>query len=154
MQTQDGKNFSVISTGSLSNIRIQTFSHEAVGSIKGKQFIKDNLNLTGMEVSLNVMPPNTSMPFYHQHKENEELYVFIKGQGQFQVDGTTFDVEEGSIVRVATGGIRVWRNTGSNDLYCIVIQAKENSLANGTISDGVGVDKTVEWPEEMLATPA
>jgi len=154
MQIQNGRNFSVINTGALSNIKTQTFSHEAVGSIEGKQFIKDSLNLTGMEASLNIMPPNTSMPFYHQHKENEELYIFIKGKGQFQVDGSTFDVAEGSIVRVATEGIRVWRNTGSDDLYCIVIQAKENTLPVGNISDGIGVNKPVEWPEEVLATPA
>lgn len=27
------------------------------------------------------------MPFYHTHRLNEEIYLFLKGVGEFQIDG-------------------------------------------------------------------
>ena len=147
-------NYSVANIGALSNTKNAEFSHEAVGTIKGKNFIKDTLALTGMEVSLNVLPAKAGMPFYHIHNKNEELYIFVKGQGQFQVDDETFDVKEGSLVRVAPKGVRTWRNTGTEDLFYIVVQARANSMPTGDISDGSAVDKTLSWPEEEVSVEA
>ena len=151
MNTKMGTNHTIIDIGPLSNIQNAKFSHEALGTMKGKNFLKNDLGLSGMEVSLNIFPANTAVPFYHRHEQNEELYIFIKGQGQFQVDNETFDVKEGSMVRVAPPGVRTLRNNSNEELYYFVVQARANSMQTGTISDGSLVEKQIEWPETVSA---
>ncbi|MED2962327.1 cupin domain-containing protein, partial [Bacillus thuringiensis] len=103
---------------------------------------------TGMEVSLNVLPPGISMPFYHKHRENEELYIFVKGEGQFKIDDEILEIKEGTVIRVAQEGERIWRNNSSESLYFICIQAMANTLEESNIEDGIRLDKSVEWLEK------
>jgi mannose-6-phosphate isomerase-like protein (cupin superfamily) len=80
-------------------------------------------------------------------RPSEELYIFVKGQGQLLVDGEALDVREGTVVRISPEGARAWRNTSSEDLYYIVVQARAGTLANGTITDGVEVPGEPRWPQ-------
>jgi hypothetical protein len=68
----NGTNFSVVEAGSFGNLLSVT-----EGPSAGKYFLKDRLGLTGMEVSLNQVPEGGSVPFYHTHRENEELYLSL-----------------------------------------------------------------------------
>ena len=104
------------------------YTHPRLGEVKGKVFLREILGLSGMEVSLNALPPGGACSFLHAHKQNEELYVFLSGEGEFQVDGKVFPVEAGSAVRVAPEGMRAWRPTGSEPLSFLVIQVKAGSL--------------------------
>jgi len=130
---------------------VQAGLFEKLGSVteapaKGKFFLKAPLELTGMEVSMNQLPPRGKVPFYHKHKENEELYVFIRGQGQVQIDGHILEVSEGSAVRVAPQGVRALRNTSeTEDLIFIVVQAKEHSLTQWVMTDGIILEEPVKW---------
>jgi mannose-6-phosphate isomerase-like protein (cupin superfamily) len=138
-------NYSVNHAGAFSN-----FGNVTEGMLKGKIFLKDSLKLTSMEVSLNNLPPKAEVPFYHKHQENEELYIFLKGQGHLQVDGNEIDVFEGTSVRIAPDGVRALRNTSaSEDLYFIVIQAKESSLTQWVETDGVILEQPVEWGKSV-----
>lgn len=140
------KNHSVFEIGPMENLGHYAFNSKLLPSaIPGKKFLKDELDLTGMEVSFNIFPPGAAMPFYHRHREHEELYLFLKGRGQFQIDGKTIDVKEGTAIRVAPAGVRAWRNNSDQDLIYVVIQAKANSLLNGTIEDGAAVDQKITW---------
>ena len=144
----EGQNFTVAHIGQWTELDNYTFKHpKLTGAYPGKLFLKNLLKLTGMEVSLNKLPSGTQMPFYHKHQEHEELYLFIKGKGQFQIDGEVVDVREGTTVRVAPEGVRTWRNNSSEDLYFVVIQAKAKSLSGEDISDGIGVGHHVVWPD-------
>jgi mannose-6-phosphate isomerase-like protein (cupin superfamily) len=142
-----GPNFTLARLG-----RVEDLSRYAVDSprlgltLRGKVFLQRVLDLTGMEISFGLMPPHTSMPFLHKHDQNEEVYLFLKGKGQFQVDGQVIEVGEGSAVRVAPEGVRCWRNHSDEDLFYVVIQAKAGSLEQWTRTDGVGVPGTPEWP--------
>ncbi|MBD0382013.1 cupin domain-containing protein [Paenibacillus sedimenti] len=138
----NGTNFSVVEAGSFSGLLSMTKD-----PIPGKYFLKDRLGLTGMEVSLNQVPEGGAIPFYHTHRENEELYLFIGGRGQLQVDGQIFEVKEGTAVRVAPEGVRTLRNNGTGDLYFIVIQVQAGSLRQWVGTDGVIVDNPVTWQE-------
>nr|WP_199617723.1 cupin domain-containing protein [Paenibacillus alkalitolerans] len=138
----NGTHFSVVEAGPFNSLL--TMSKDPV---PGKYFLKDRLGLTGMEVSLNQLPEGGSIPFYHTHGENEELYLFIGGRGQFQVDGQIFDVKEGMAIRVSPEGERTLRNNGTGDLYFIVIQVQAGSLRQWVETDGVILDKPVAWQE-------
>lgn len=141
-------NYAVFEIGALEKLDQHSFSTPLLPSaVKGKKFLKNELGLTAMEVSFNKFPPGAAMPFYHRHREHEELYLFLKGRGQFQIDGQTINVKEGTAIRVAPAGVRAWRNNSDQDLYYVVIQAQANSLPKGTIEDGVAVDQQMTWKD-------
>ncbi|MBN2379389.1 cupin domain-containing protein [candidate division WOR-3 bacterium] len=146
---QEGKNFTAAHLGDWDELDNHSFKYEKVGfTYPRKLFLKDALGLTGMEVSLNKLRPGEEVPFFHMHRGNEELYIFVKGKGQFMVDGEIIEVGEGTTIRVAPRGIRVWRNNSSEDLYYIVVQAKADTLPASDIADGKGFARKPEWPED------
>lgn len=116
--------YSQANTGKLGDLDQHTFAPEGFPvSFVGKLFLKGLLDLTSMEVSLNKDAPNTGVSFFHAHKNNEELYIFLGGTGEMMIDGDRFPIEEGTVVRVAPEAKRAWWNTGTDDLYYVVIQA-------------------------------
>ena len=142
----EGKNFSVFHAGKFHDLLNYELMHPRLNKkMRGKFLAKEELGLTGMQVSLNQLPPGKGTLFSHQHKQNEELYVFISGKGQMQIDAEIIDVCEGSCVRIATDGLRAWRNNGTEDLVCICIQAKENSLDQHTFEDGIPKMEAPVW---------
>ena len=96
--------------------------------IKGKVFTGAALKATGMEMSLQTMAPGEASPFLHAHKKHEELYMIVKGEGEFTVDGETIQVSEGSLVRVAPAGKRAMRNTGKDNMVVMCIQYMADSF--------------------------
>ena len=113
--------------------------------VRGKGISRETLGLTCTEVSLNSLAPGVAVPFLHAHKQNEELYLFLKGQGEIQVDGAIIPVTAGSAIRVDPAGMRSWRNTGSEPLLYVVVQAKAGSLEQATGGDGIVPDQPVKW---------
>ncbi len=150
-ETKIGENYSTAHLGPFEKLTQYKFSHEGLPmDIEGKIFLNTLLKLSSAEVSLNCFPPNTSMPFHHHHQANEEIYVFVRGRGEFQVDGETFSVTEGSVVAVAPNGSRCWRSLPGEPLYFIVIQAPAGQYKSGvSINDGVGDSQPVVWPATL-----
>ena len=103
----------------------------------GKAFLHDSLDLTSCEISLNCVPKGYKVPFNHKEKENEEIYIAIKGKGILTVDGKEIELKEGTSVRVATSASRTLANTGDDIFQFICVQAKENSLTQYVATDGV-----------------
>lgn len=143
-----GRNFSLFNAGDWKDLGQHGFIHPLLGKVWGKLFLKDRLKLTGMEVSFGVLRPGHGLPFLHSHRQNEELYIFVHGKGQLQVDGEVLEVREGTAVRVAPDGARAWRNNSTGDLHYIVIQAKAGSLETGTITDGKEVPGAPDWGDK------
>lgn len=116
------------------------FTHCSVGKIgtfEGKQFLKDETGATSCEISFGSLPCGVAVPFYHSHKENEENYIILSGEGKFQVNNDVFDICEGSVIRVATDCDRNLKCTSEGPLTYICIQAKEGSLGGYTMTDAV-----------------
>ncbi|MBX9689059.1 MAG: cupin domain-containing protein [Candidatus Obscuribacterales bacterium] len=144
--TKKGKNFTAIDAGKFADLFQYELQHPLRDKpVYGKLFIKDHLDLNSMQVSLNRLPAGIAVPFTHKHKANEELYIFIGGKGQIQIDGEIIDVQEGSCIRVAPDGDRSWRNNSESDLYYIVIQGREHSLKGDTFDDGIPGEQPVKW---------
>lgn len=151
--TDTGTNFSAGHLGPFADLMQYSFAAPALGGrqVPGKIFLKEALGLTGVEMSWNCFPPGIAMPFLHAHREHEEVYLFIKGQGEFMVDEEVFPIQEGSVVRVAPAGARAYRNTGSEPLHFIVLQVKQGSLAVGTVDDGIVLQTPLHWPAAETA---
>lgn len=137
--TLQGKNFTAEQTGPLETLLERDFM-----GFHGKYFIGRELGLTGCEVSLNRLPAGKGMPFVHSHQKNEELYIVLRGNGTFFVDGEEFPVQEGSLVRVAPEGERAWQ-AGDEDLYFICVQAEAGSLSQATLADGRRLTTKASW---------
>lgn len=147
-QTKAGQHYTAAHLGPFEKLNQYIFSHEGLPmEVEGKVFLNDLLKLTSAEISLNRFPPNTAMPFYHRHQANEEIYIFIRGSGEFQVDGEIIPVTEGSVISVAPNGSRCWRSLSSEPLHFIVIQAPAGQYTSGvSINDGIAVNGPVTWP--------
>lgn len=124
MHIVKGTNYSAINLGPLANFT-------------GKTFVKEALETTGVEISFGSLGVGESVPFFHHHKENEEVYIVLSGNGEFTIDGEKIPVESGSVVRVAPDGSRCIHNVGTVPLIYICIQAKAGSLGAYTETDGV-----------------
>lgn len=148
-QTSENKNYTAVNIGSLDNLAEHKFTHPISNRIvDGKAFIKDITKATGTEISFNVLSPKTELPYFHIHSQNEETYIILKGEGDFQVDDDCFPISEGSVIRVAPKGIRGMRNTSDEPMVYIVIQSKENSLQQYSFDDGNRVRYTRGWVSE------
>jgi len=121
------------------------YEHPRRGTVSGKVFLRQYLDFSAMEVSLGQLPPGVSMPFTHAHKQNEELYLVLSGQGEMQVDGQQIPLFPGAAVRVDPAGMRCWRNTGTEPMSYLVVQAKAGSLEQATAGDGILSDQPVVW---------
>lgn len=135
-QIAESKNFTAINFGKPDLV---------LESANGKIFLKDATKASGTEISISILPPKTDLPIFHSHKQNEETYIILKGEGKFQVDDQCFDISEGSVIRVAPAGLRGMTNTSEQQMIYIVVQSKENSIQQWTSQDGVIQDATPLW---------
>ncbi len=95
------------------------FKKEEIGTMaelgknyeNGKAFLHDLLGL---------------IPFNHKHIQNEEIYIFLKGEGTMTVDNEVIEVKEGSCVKVLPKAVRTMES--KTDLQYICVQAKTDSL--------------------------
>lgn len=147
VQTKSGAHFTAVQTGRIDDLSNCKLKHPKLKrTVNGKMFLRELIGSTSTQISINSLPGQASVPFTHRHKENEEIYIFLKGKGQMQVDNDVIDLEEGSVVRVSTAGFRCMRNTSSEPLQFICIQAKENSLDQDTFDDGLPGETAPVWP--------
>ena len=107
-----GKNFSAVSVGKMNEIIEHVLPMGPEVS----------------ELSFQTLVPGQDSGFLHTHKTHEELYIILKGEGQYQVDGEIFPVSEGTIIRVAPDGKRALKNTGTENLTMLCIQYKANAF--------------------------
>ena len=135
----NGKNYSVSDMGSFASL-----GDKEIDGGKGRAMLGAALGLTGCEVSLNSTPAGKFAPFVHSHKQNEEVYIIVKGKGTFHVDGEEFPIQEGSAIRVAPDGKRAIK-AGDETLVYICIQAKKDSLTQATMEDGIINEEKASW---------
>ncbi len=144
--TSEGINHSAIDLGIFDHLTEYSYMHpKRHQEVKGKIFVSDVLKASGAEISFQILPPHTELPFLHQYNKHEEIYVFLKGSGQFQVDGNFFDVSEGSVIRVSPNGKRTYRNNSENPLIFMCIQCKAGSLESFFVEDGFRSEGEIGW---------
>lgn len=138
-------NFSAISVGALNELGDYVLELGPEIKIPGKVFGGAALGATGGEFSFQVFQPSTESGFLHTHKNHEELYFFLSGKGEFQVDGEVFPIAEGSVVRVNPAGKRSVRNNGTTPLVMLCVQYRGNTLTSDDAADGVILNEEVKW---------
>lgn len=134
---KSAENYSVGNIGKFGELGQYEYYHPLTKfNIPGKVFVGESLDMTSIEMSVQLLKAGGEIPFDHKHKTNEEIYVVIKGNGEFIVDDERIPVKEGSVIRIGTKAKRRWRNNSDSDLIVMVIQGKERALVNYNVSDG------------------
>lgn len=139
------ENFSAVNVGRLNELGDYVLELAPGVKIPGKVFCGASLGTTGSEFSFQMFRPGTETGFLHTHKNHEELYFFLGGTGEFQVDGTVFPITEGSVVRVAPAGKRSVRNNGDTPLLMLCVQYKSGTFTPDDAADGNILGEPVKW---------
>lgn len=139
------ENFSAINLGKLNELGDYVLELGPEVKIPGKVFGGGALQATGSEFSFQLFAPGTETGFLHTHKNHEELYFFLAGKGEFQVDGKIFPIGEGSVVRVAPAGVRSVRNNGTEPLVMLCVQYRGATFTAEDATDGNILNAKVEW---------
>ena len=103
----------------------------------GRVELHDKLNLTGAEISVNALPAGASVPFVHSHKQNEEIYAVLEGEGNAVIDGETVVLQAGDWLRVSPSAKRQFFAAKDKELKYICIQVKADSLEGYTMTDAI-----------------
>lgn len=144
-QIANASNFKAVDFGELSELKDYVLELGTEMKIPGKVFGGTVLGADGGDFSFQMFQPGTETGFLHKHKQHEELYFFLRGKGEFQVDGQIFPIKEGSVVRVAPEGERSVRNNGTEPLIMLCVQYKGNTFTAEDASDGIILEKQVKW---------
>lgn len=99
--------------------------------------LHDSLNLTGAEVSINTLPAGASVPFVHSHKQNEEIYAILKGEGKAVIDGEKVALNAGDWLCISPSAKRQLFASEKTAIKYICIQVKANSLEGYTMTDAI-----------------
>lgn len=140
-----GACFSAVDFGKMKDLSNYVLELGPQTVILGKVFGGAAVGATGADFSFQSFAPGTETGFIHTHRKHEELYFFLAGCGEFQVDGHVFPVGEGSVVRVAPEGRRSVRNNGGENLVMLCVQYLGGTFGGKDAADGVILDTPVEW---------
>ena len=99
--------------------------------------LHDALGLTGAEVSVNDLPAGAAVPFVHAHKQNEEIYAVLEGEGDAVIDSETVILKAGDWLRVSPSAKRQFFAAKDKDFKYICIQVKADSLEGYTMTDAI-----------------
>ena len=95
-----------------------------IGGVIAKQddryIVKDNTTLKNLVLSSTFLEANKSTTG-HKHEGQEEVYYFIRGKGEMQLDDNTITVQEGDVVLIEDGVFHKVNNTGDYGLYFVCV---------------------------------
>lgn len=74
-----------------------------------------------------VMPPNSSMGV-HQHEQNEEMYILLKGEGLMTIEGNKQRVGVGDMILNKPEGTHGLFNDSDRDIELLIVQASIKTL--------------------------
>jgi mannose-6-phosphate isomerase-like protein (cupin superfamily) len=95
----------------------------------GEGFIRFTRILTRQEIAgacnfmdFTIMPPGSTIGSHtHSHAE-EEYYLVLAGEGTMVVEGRSFPVKPGDLLRNPPGGAHALTNNGDRDLQLFVFE--------------------------------
>lgn len=93
------------------------------------------LGSTVVGVSRETLAPGFRVPFGHTHRDQEEVYVVLRGGGRMKIADEIVELAEGDMVRVAPG---VWRcsEAGPDGMQLLAVGAPVAQENDAEIEQG------------------
>lgn len=114
--------------------------------------LKKALGLTSVGISLSRMEPGMGYPFFHAHKEQEEIFICIEGSGTMLVEDEEITMKPGDFLRIAPEVPRAVGNRTSEPCTFLILGAlppekyRAEAEAMFLIEDGIEMqDKIADW---------
>ena len=106
--------------------QIQNRSHGGVGNVElyeiwEKADFKSNIDFCDRVV----VPPHSTIGF-HQHGNNEEMYIVLEGQGEMRIEEKEYLVKKGDMILNPAGGKHGLVNNSQANIDLLVIQVGIN----------------------------
>ena len=92
-----------------------------LGEGPGFRTVRSALGVTAFGVNAVVLPPSWVTP-RHTHERQEELYLVLDGEIEFDLEGSKHALGPGGLVKVDPGTMRSLRNTSEEaeaTYYCV-----------------------------------
>lgn len=88
--------------------------------------LKDNTALKNLILSSTELKPNQSTRG-HSHAGQEEVYYFVSGSGEMEIDDCRFNVQGGDVVLIPDGAFHRVHNPSNTPFYFVcVFDGKRN----------------------------
>jgi mannose-6-phosphate isomerase-like protein (cupin superfamily) len=86
-------------------------------------------------VSRETLAPDFRIPFGHRHRNQEEVYVVLRGSGRMKIEEEIVDLRQGDLVRVGRG---VWRCTeaGPDGMEILAVGAPVSDQDDSEMEQG------------------
>jgi quercetin dioxygenase-like cupin family protein len=98
-------------------------SHKGEGEVRSVKLYSDDDFTTSLRFLYYMeLPPGTSIG-YHQHQNNEEMYIILEGRGLMTVEGETREVSAGDTIMNKAFGSHGLQNHSDQDLKLLVYEA-------------------------------
>ncbi len=107
--------------------------------------LHDALKLSGCEVSVNKVQSGQGVPFVHAHKQNEEVYGVLSGEGELFLDDAVYTLKAGDWFMIPPEGKRALRAGVDSEMTYICIQARKGSLDGFTMNDAILCEDKAPW---------
>lgn len=107
-------------------IALNEFSHKAKLVKKSDRYEVYDLAMESLVLSMTVLHRGKSTTG-HSHDETEEIYLFIGGRGQIQLDDEKQDIAGGDIVTIPRGVFHRVSNRGNDDFTFLSLFNKYSS---------------------------
>jgi uncharacterized cupin superfamily protein len=117
-------------------------------------FLKEDLNLKALGLSVARLPAGKGYTIMHQHEEQEEVYMVLSGRGIIHIDGKDISLQEGDFVNVVPESKRALKAANDSDLIFICAGAvstgkyPKSPKSRALIDDGIpDYDSVPPWYE-------
>jgi mannose-6-phosphate isomerase-like protein (cupin superfamily) len=95
-------------------------AHDGAGRIRTARVLDEARQSAFRFIDLTELPPGSSVGV-HSHAADEEVYVIISGRGCMMLDGETFEVGPGDVIRNIPRGTHGLANAGNEPLRMVVL---------------------------------
>ena len=103
-------------------------------------FLKKELELSAVGLTVTRLPAGKGYTFMHQHKEQEEVYMVIDGSGIIHIDGEDIPLTKGDFINVFPESKRALKANEDTDFVYICAGAIKSNKYSNNQSSGSLID--------------
>ncbi len=128
-----------------------TLKHYNLDEVGLLQPLKNDLGLTGVGISLSRIEPGMGYPFFHAHKEQEEIFICLQGTGTMLVGDDEITMKPGDFLRVSANVPRAVGNRTKEPCTFLLlgglpVEKYKSEESMMLIDDGIEMeDKNPDW---------